>query len=160
MSPSGCARSSGCLSWKLRKALDVLKYNNKSDHATVFLSIVGRGEGTSVICGAFETQGEFGCGTVLQGTYTRRRFDGIPKMCLERPQSRRERPARGPLRLNDQAVPSTGLASRVSATNYWVYSNHTELVGSGVVVGYQWFKVRVLRDCNLTISLCEHEQGS
>jgi len=65
MSPSGCARSSGCLSWKLRKALEVLKYRNKSDHPIVFFSIVGSGEGTSVICGAFGNQGECSRGAVL-----------------------------------------------------------------------------------------------
>ena len=107
----------------------------------------------------FRTQDESGCGAAsLRRTYTKRTTDESRKKSLEKPQSRRERPARGPLRLNDQAVPSKGLASRVSATVYWVYDNRTELVGPGVVVGYQWFEVRIRRDHNLTIPLHEHEE--
>jgi len=121
MSPSGCAKSSGCLSWKLRKALEVLKYSNKSDHPIALFSIVGSGEGTSVICGAFETQGKFGSDMVPRRTYTKKMTDGTRKKSLERPQSRRERPARDPQRSNDRVVPSMGLVSRVSATDYWVY---------------------------------------
>lgn len=35
---------------------------------------------------------------------------------------------------------------------------HTKLVRSPVVVGYQWFEVRVFWDRNLSISLCKCEQ--